>query len=222
MEEFLVKNADKIMETDGHKKLEQLLQKDKEEFEKQQAEETLKKEAKRQENMKYKIPNRDNLRFKAMAQYKAMKDGDVLGFELIEKRITNKPEIKGMALSSESIEVLEKFKQNLMYESDDGVRVDQESNDNRDTNDRDYDEPQRIKKRHNSQLNFNEERAQDSDKNSNIRSSQNFWEDIEPKLNMNAKMLDFSTKFDDPSLNLLDNLGSPGMRSPSGQGDHVA
>jgi hypothetical protein len=39
---------------------------------------------------------------------------------------------------------------------------------------------------------------------------------------MNAKMLDFSTKFDDPSLNLLDNLGSPGMRSPSGQGDHVA
>jgi hypothetical protein len=34
MEEFLVKNADKIMETDGHKKLEQLLQKDKEEFEK--------------------------------------------------------------------------------------------------------------------------------------------------------------------------------------------
>lgn len=76
-----------------------------------------------------------------MAQYKAMKDGDVLGFELIDKRLTSKPEIKGMALSSESIEVLEKFKLNLMYESDDGVRVDQDSNENKDTNDRDYDEP---------------------------------------------------------------------------------
>jgi len=40
-------------------------------------------------------------------------------------------------------------------------------------------------------------------------------------LNANAKMLDFSTKFDDPSLNLLDNLGSPGVRSPSGLGDNV-
>ena len=53
-----------------------------------------------------------------------MKDGDVLGFELIDKRLTNKPEIKGMALSSDSIEVFEKFKNNLMYESDDGIRVD--------------------------------------------------------------------------------------------------
>ena len=56
------------------------------------------------EAMKTKIPNRDNLRFKAMAQYKAMMDGDVLGFELIDKRLTSKPEIKGLALSSESIE----------------------------------------------------------------------------------------------------------------------
>ena len=67
MEEFLSRYSDKIMETEGHKKLEQLIQKDKEEYDKKQAEETLKKEAKRQENLKTKIPNRDNLRFKSMA-----------------------------------------------------------------------------------------------------------------------------------------------------------
>jgi hypothetical protein len=55
------------MDLDGHKKLEQLLQKDKEDFEKKQAEESVKKEIKMKETMKTKIPNRDNLRFKAMA-----------------------------------------------------------------------------------------------------------------------------------------------------------
>lgn len=97
MEQFISRNSEKIMDLDGHKKLEQLLQKDKEDFEKKQAEESVKKEIKLKETMKTKIPNRDNLRFKAMAQYKAMKDGDVLGFELIDKRLTTKPEIKGMA-----------------------------------------------------------------------------------------------------------------------------
>lgn len=162
------------------------------------------------ENMKTKIPNRDNLRFKAMAQYKTMLDGDVLGYELIDKRLTSKPEIKGLALSSDSIEQLEKFKANMLYESDDGIRVDQDSLENMLTQDRDNDEPRRVKKKHhNSQYNLDNDRQDDSDKNSAIRSSQNFWEDIEPKMNVNARMLDFSTKFDDPSLDFLADLGTP-------------
>ena len=130
MEQFISRNSEKIMDLDGHKKLEQLLQKDKEDFEKKQAEESVKKEIKLKETMKTKIPNRDNLRFKAMAQYKAMKDGDVLGFELIDKRLTTKPEIKGMATQSESIEQLEKFKRQQLYESDDNIRVDEDSLEN--------------------------------------------------------------------------------------------
>ena len=49
MEEFISRYSDKIMESDGHKRLEQLLQKDKEDYEKKHAEESLKKEIK----MKY-------------------------------------------------------------------------------------------------------------------------------------------------------------------------
>ena len=141
-----------------------------------------------------------------------MKDGDVLGFELIDKRLTGKPEIKGMALGSDSIEQLEKLKANMLYESDDGIRVDQDSNslENLLTQDRD-DQPRKPKKkRQYSQLDLDgADREEDSDKNSAIRSSQNFWEDIEPKMNMNAKLLDFSNKFDDPSLDFLGDLGSP-------------
>ncbi len=82
------------------------------------ADEALHKEAKRKEKLAMKLPNRDNLRFKALAQYKQLRDGDVLGFELIDKRLTSKPSIKGIALSSPSIEEYEKFKVHKMYEGD--------------------------------------------------------------------------------------------------------
>jgi hypothetical protein len=54
------------------------------------------------------VPNRDNLKFIEIAKYKAMRDGDVLQFELIDKRLTSKPSIRGIALSSSSIEAIEK------------------------------------------------------------------------------------------------------------------
>lgn len=49
------------------------------------------------------MPNRDNLKFIAIAKYKAMRDGDVLQFEMIDKRLTSKPSVRGLALSSSSI-----------------------------------------------------------------------------------------------------------------------
>ena len=61
-----------------------------------------------------------------MAQYKAMRDADVLQYDLIEKRLTTKPSMKGLALSSSSIENYERFRIDQMYE-DDQVRVDYDS-----------------------------------------------------------------------------------------------
>ena len=68
---------------------------------------------------KYKVPNRDNLRFISIAKYKAMKDGDVLQYELIDKRITSKPSMKAIALSSSTIRQIEKNKLNLSGSEDD-------------------------------------------------------------------------------------------------------
>lgn len=56
-----------------------------------------------------------------------MKDGDILQYDLIEKRLTDKPSIKGIALSSRSIEKVEKLKLNEMYESDEGIQIDRDS-----------------------------------------------------------------------------------------------
>ena len=61
---------------------------------------------------------RDNLRFKTVAQSKAIKDADLLQYDLIESRLTSKPSMKGIALSSSSIEEYEKFRVNRMYEED--------------------------------------------------------------------------------------------------------
>lgn len=51
-----------------------------------------------------------------------MRDGDVLQFELIDKRLTSKPSVRGIALSSSSIEAIEKLKnQNKFYGSEEDV-----------------------------------------------------------------------------------------------------
>jgi len=55
---------------------------------------------------------------KALAQYKVLKDGDILQFEMVENKLLEKPAIKGLALSSDSIEKFELFKVNKMYESE--------------------------------------------------------------------------------------------------------
>ena len=54
-----------------------------------------------------------------MAKYKMICDGDILGYDLIEKRLTSKPSIKGLALSSSSIENFEKLKGQPGYDTDD-------------------------------------------------------------------------------------------------------
>ena len=61
---------------------------------------------------------RAHLRFKTVAQSKAIKDADLLQYDLIESRLTSKPSMKGIALSSSSIEEYEKFRVNRMYEED--------------------------------------------------------------------------------------------------------
>ena len=61
----------------------------------------------------------------------------------------------------------------------------------------------------------------DSDKNSLIRSSRDYWEDIEPKLNQHAKLLDYSsTAQDHKQLDNADfpNLNPPGALSPQREG----
>jgi len=74
------------------------------------------------------VPNRDNLKFIAIAKYKAMRDGDVLQFEMIDKRLTSKPSVRGLALSSSSIQQLEKLKhQSNFYGSEEDVQVDVDS-----------------------------------------------------------------------------------------------
>ena len=59
-----------------------------------------------------------------MAQFKAVREGDALLYELIENRITTKPSMKGLALSNSSIEDYEKFRENTLYEEDYEVKVD--------------------------------------------------------------------------------------------------
>ena len=78
----------------------------------------LKKEKIKNENKRQKLPQRDDLRMKAMAQYKVLKDADVLQFEMVENKLLEKPVIKGLALSSDSIQKFELFKANKMYESE--------------------------------------------------------------------------------------------------------
>ena len=80
------------------------------EIKQKEAEEILKNEAEKKEKLKYRIQTRDNLKFMQIAQYKAIRDGDILQYELIDRRLISKPSAKGLALSSSSIEKIEKQK----------------------------------------------------------------------------------------------------------------
>ena len=143
--------------------------------------------------MEMKVERRDNLRIKQMAQYKAMRDGDALLYELIENRITTKPSMRGIALSCSSVEEYEKFKKERAYEEDEvhvdcpmvpvslspepGGRI------------RTLKTREAVSKQ--DKLLENSEEL-DSDKNYEVRSSRNYWEDIEPQLNKHARLLDMS------------------------------
>ena len=73
-----------------------------------------------------KMEKRNNLKVKALAQYKAVRDADVLQYELIDKRLTTKPSMKGLALSCSSIEDYERYRADQMF-AEDLVQVDCES-----------------------------------------------------------------------------------------------
>lgn len=51
---------------------------------------------------------RDNLKYKTMAQYKAIRGGDILTFEMIDQNVMRRPSLKGLALSNKSIEAYER------------------------------------------------------------------------------------------------------------------
>lgn len=72
------------------------------------------------ERMKAKVyqSNWDNLRFKSIAQHRALADGDILQFDILEKRLISNGSMKGLALRSDSLAVYEKFEDNGYYESE--------------------------------------------------------------------------------------------------------
>ena len=57
------------------------------------------------------------MRLKTIAQYRALSDGDVLQYNVIEKRLVGKPSLTGLALRSESIERFKRLDELGFYES---------------------------------------------------------------------------------------------------------
>ena len=55
---------------------------------------------------------RDNLRFKALAQYRAINDGDVMRYELIENNAMTRAAVRGLATRHPSIEDFQAYKDN--------------------------------------------------------------------------------------------------------------
>ena len=63
------------------------------------------------------MPIRDNLKFKSIAQFKALQDGDTFQFDMIENQLIKKPSLKGIALSSRSIKQFEKVREDHLLRS---------------------------------------------------------------------------------------------------------
>lgn len=55
---------------------------------------------------------RDNLRFKSLAQYRAINDGDVMRYELIENNALTQAAVRGLATRHPSIEDFQAHKDN--------------------------------------------------------------------------------------------------------------
>ena len=141
-----------------------------------------------------------------MAQYKVLKDADVLQFEMVENKLLEKPVIKGLALSSDSIQKFELFKANKMYESENLSMEDSEFY----LKDNDEDsEAFELKRKANKQYRAKANKGRtvnrdNSDQDLDIHSSRDFWEEIGPKMNNNTKMLDFSNTLVPDALDLDD------------------
>ena len=64
------------------------------------------------------VPKRDDLRFKAIAKYRLIRDGDICQYEGILNEELDQPHLRGVACDAKSIEEFETFKVNKMYESE--------------------------------------------------------------------------------------------------------
>ena len=58
-----------------------------------------------------------------MAKHKAIYNGDILQFELIDNCLTSKPECKAIVLSCSSLEDYEKFKANPLYDKEKEIHL---------------------------------------------------------------------------------------------------
>ncbi|CDW79910.1 UNKNOWN [Stylonychia lemnae] len=102
---------------------------------------------------------RNDLKFKTMAQYKAVLNGDILTFDLIGQGLMRRPSIRALALENSSIEEFER-----------GLEENQS----------DFDEEQQQYNNKN-QRPASAGRNKDDDERSMIRSSREFWEEINTK-----------------------------------------
>lgn len=113
-EHFIKKYWGKLESKEDH------AQKYKEEERKKQREEQekrLEKLKNQKEKDKFYTVNRDNLRFKQIAQAQLLQRGDLEQFERIDREEIDKTQIKGIALASQSLENFEYFKEKGMYSS---------------------------------------------------------------------------------------------------------
>ena len=112
----------------------------------------------------------DDLRYQTMAQHKAIVQGDVLKYELLENHMLTRAAYKGLALSSASIELVEHI-----MEKEKTRRPTARVN-------RDYSE----------ELDGDPALVNNQESHSDIRGSKFYWEEVEPGLKGAGYILDSS------------------------------
>eukprot|EP00347_Sterkiella_histriomuscorum_P001915 403370180 len=96
------------------------------------------------------LQKRDDLKYKTLAKYKAVCNGDILSYDLIDQGLMRRPSIRALALENTSIEEFERELQQNASE---------------------YEDPNKPSGRHSSIDNFDE-------RQSNVRSSREYWQEI--------------------------------------------
>ena len=118
-----------------------------------------------------------------------LKDGDILTYDNIEERLVGKASLTGLVQSRSSFERFERFKAGGFYSSKQ-LRVE----DSRELGSTERERQHEAK--HQGRWKVAPAARgldrQNSDKDDDIHSSQDFWEEIGPKMNMNAALLDLS------------------------------
>ena len=140
---------------------------------------------------------RDDLKIKTVAKYKLLSNKDLNKFANIENKKLPKPQIKGIALSSRSIEELDNAKVKDMFASINLSLEGSQDYKNWDETSEKYSERMEHKKLLKEEACITKirkvaYRPDDSEKDNYIRSSLDFWEDIEPNMAKGNKMLDMS------------------------------